>query len=211
MYNNAHRVFFLQYKTALEKLIADPQDNQQLNAYKRYLKLLYKQECYANCFKHACEATKKYLDDIYAYEWVCKIYCEFRDVSISCLKEAQQTIEHYVDALLQINPNASLGLLIRAIKHFEQKQFVAARDLLYRVQELQPKYSIALELLARVEMLIGVWGLALPIWKTIGKDNSIEYAICLSHVSSNEQQLLEAIELLKKFEPNEEVTAALAR
>ncbi|XP_014100452.2 tetratricopeptide repeat protein 37 [Bactrocera oleae] len=198
------------YKTALEKLISDPQDNQQLNAYKRYLKLLYKQKCYADCFKHACEATKNYLDDIYAYEWVCKIYCEFRDVSISCLKEAQQTIEHYVDALLQINPNASLGLLIRAIKHFEQKQCVAARDLLYRVQELQPKYSIALELLARVEMLIGVWGLALPIWKTIGKDNSIEYAICLSHVSSNEQQLLEAIELLKKFEANEEVTAALA-
>lgn len=195
----------------MEKLIADSQDDQQLNAYKRYLKLLYKQGYHANCFKYSCEAAKKYPEDIYAYEWVCKIYCEFRDVSIACLKEAQETIEHYVDTLLQLNPNASLALLIRAIKHFEQKQFVAARDLLYRVQELQPNYSIALELLARVEMLIGVWGLALPIWKTIGKDNSIEYAFCLSHVSNNEEQLLEVIELLKKFEQNEEVTAALAR
>ncbi|XP_011178747.2 tetratricopeptide repeat protein 37 [Zeugodacus cucurbitae] len=199
------------YKIALEKLIADTQDDQQLNAYKRYLKLLYKNEEYTDCFKHACEATKEYPEDIYAYEWVCKIYCEVLDLSIACLNEAQETIEHYVDALLQLNPQASLGLLIRAFKLFEKQHYVAARDLLYRVQELQPKYGVALELLARVEMLIGVWGLALPLWKAIGKDNTIEYAFCLSHVSSNEEQSLEAIELLKKFDHNEEVTTALAR
>ncbi|XP_017469147.1 PREDICTED: tetratricopeptide repeat protein 37-like [Rhagoletis zephyria] len=181
------------YKRALEELIADPKLEHHLSAYKRYLKLLYKQEDYANCIKYACEVTEMYHDDIYAYEWICKIYCEHRNVAITCLSEFSKPIEHYVDILLQLNSNASLGLLIRAIKLWEQQQFVTARDLLYRVRVLQPKYTVALELLARVEMVIGAWSLALPIWCDTGKENTIEYAVCLSHVSNDEVLLRKVV------------------
>ncbi|XP_053963021.1 tetratricopeptide repeat protein 37 [Anastrepha ludens] len=199
------------YKYALEELIADPDAEQYLNAYKRYLKLLYKKGDYTNCIKHACAVTEKYPHDIYAYEWVCKIYCECREVATECLNNQNQNIEQYVAALLQLNKNASLGLLIKAIEFYEQRQFVAARDLLYRVRELQPTYTIALELLARVEMVIGVWSMALSIWCKIGKKNSVEHALCLSHVSNEKAQLRETTEMLQKFDQNEDVMAVLAR
>uniref|UniRef100_W8BBM6 Tetratricopeptide repeat protein 37 n=1 Tax=Ceratitis capitata TaxID=7213 RepID=W8BBM6_CERCA len=199
------------YKSGLEEILADSFIDQHLDANKRYLKLLYKQEDYANCFTHACEVTTKYPNDIYAYEWVCKVYCEAREVAKACLEKTDKPIEHYVETLLQINPKASLGLLIKAIQLFENQQYVSARDLLYRVQELQPKYRVALELLARTEMLIGVWGLALPLLKMIGNDNSVEYAMCLSHLSNNEKELQETIELLQKCDKNEEITATMAR
>ncbi|XP_067630792.1 tetratricopeptide repeat protein 37 isoform X2 [Eurosta solidaginis] len=200
------------YKCALEELIANPEADQHLHACKRYLKLLYKQKEYGNCIKNACEVIKKYPNDVYAYEWVCKVYCESRELSKTYLNESRQTIEYYVDALLELNPNASLALLIRAIKLWEEQQFVSARDLLYRVQELQPKYTVALDLLAQVEMMLGAWSLALQIFCRIEKDDTIQYAVCLSHASKNERQLREAIELLQKFDQNDdEVLEALAR
>ncbi|XP_073812213.1 tetratricopeptide repeat protein 37 [Musca autumnalis] len=202
------------YKSSLEEILNDNTLDVYQSAYKRYLKLLYKRQELAKCLQHACKLVDLYPQDIYAYEWICKIYCENYDSTTTsgCLESLAQSIENYATKLAELNPQSSLAFLIQAIEKYNTEQYVAARDILYKVLVIQPNYSVAIKLLARCEMHLEAYGLAYGLWKQLSDNTNIDYAICVSHVAGDQEQLKEAVEVLKvPEEKSEDVVRALAR
>lgn len=182
-----------------------------MSACKRYIKLLFKLRDLELCLERACHLVESYPEDIYAYEWICKIYCENYDskkkISLDNLKNP---IDIYATKLLELNEKSSLGLLVKAISCYESQQYVAARELLYKVQNIQPDYNVALKLLALCEMHVEAYGLAEVLWQQLNQSDSIELAICLSY-SEEETKLKEAIKILETKDKNKEIIQALAR
>lgn len=180
-------------------------------AYKRYLKLLYKQQNLSLCLEHACKLVEQYPRDIYAYEWICKIYCEQYDKADStCLESLKEPIDTYAAQLAVLNAESSLALLINAIRHYQAEQYVAARELLYKAQAIQPNYGVMLKLLALTEMHMEAYGLALPLWQQLNDSNNVDYAICISY-GDDLEKINEAVTVLKNAEVNDETVRALAR
>ncbi|XP_061389029.1 tetratricopeptide repeat protein 37 [Musca vetustissima] len=205
------------YKSSLEELLKDNALDVYLPAYKRYLKLLYKQQDLAKCLEYACKLVDLYPQDIYAYEWICKIYCENYDCTEennNCLESLQQNIEYYATKLGELNSESSLALLIQAIEKYSAEQYVAARDILYRVLVIQPNYSVAMKLLARCEMHLEAFGLAYPLWQQLNDKTNVDYAICVSYSCVDSEILNEAVDVLKALEEKEkteDAVRALAR
>ncbi|XP_075166256.1 tetratricopeptide repeat protein 37 isoform X2 [Haematobia irritans] len=199
------------YKLCLEELINDNTIDVYLSAYKRYLKLLYKQKSLSECLEYACKLVDFYPDDIYAYEWICKIYCENYDTeNNSILEKLKQPIEVYASQLSVLNPQSGLVLLIQAIDKYKLEQYVAARDCLYKALAIQPNYSIAIHKLARTEMHLEAYGLADSLWQQLSDKTSMEYAICMSY-GDDPEKLKVAVDILNALEKSEEVVRALAR
>ncbi|XP_013109877.2 tetratricopeptide repeat protein 37 [Stomoxys calcitrans] len=199
------------YKSCLEEIISDNTLGDHLPAHKRYLKLLYKQQQLDICLANACKLVEFYPDDIYAYEWICKIYCENYDTGNSSLLEnLAQPIEVYASKLSVLNPQSGLALLIQAIDKYRAEQYVAARDCLYKVLVIQPNYSVAMRLLACTEMQLEAYGLADALWQQLSDTTSVDYAICVSY-GEDQEKLSAAVEILKAQEKSEDVVRGLAR
>lgn len=184
-----------------------------LTAFKRYIKLLYKQNDLNSCIEQAILLTEQYPNDVYALEWICKIYCENygNAQNESCIHKLRSSINDYAEKLLNLNANSGLAFLIKAFNSYEQKQYVAARTLLQKALNSQPNYEVALELLAKTEMEIGAYAMAIPLWQQLNKTEQIEYVICLSH-TQNENQLQQAVNLIQKLgDASDEWQEILAR
>ncbi|KNC22993.1 hypothetical protein FF38_07937 [Lucilia cuprina] len=199
------------YKSSLESILLDASLDVYLSAYKRFIKLLFKQNDLKLCLERACNLIDFYPEDIYAYEWICKIYCEqYNSTKNACLESLKNPIDFYASKLLELNSESSLGLLVKAIDLYNSQQFVAARELLYRIQIIQPNYEVAIKLLAFTEMQLQSYGLAENLLYQLKDNDSKELAICLSY-SDEKSKLNEAVKLLKTKEPSEEINQALAR
>lgn len=182
-----------------------------MTASKRFIKFLYKIGDLKLCVERACNLVELYPEEIYAYEWICKIYCEHYNSSRkACLDSLKNTIDFYATKLLELNENSSLGLFVKAISLYNSQQFVAARNFLYKVQNVQQNYELALQLLAFSEMQLEAYELAEKIWYQLKAHNSTELAICLSY-SEEKTKLNEAVEILKTKETSNEVNQILAR
>lgn len=192
-------------------ILEDNTTDVYLSAYKRYLKLLYKQTDLSKCLDYACKLVEKYPEDIYAYEWICKIYCEnYESENSQCLESIAQPIDSYASKLSDLNPQSGLALLILAIDKYNAEQYVAARDILYKVLIVQPNYSVAVQILARTEMHLEAYDLAITLWLQLANNTSIDYAICMSY-GEDQVKLTEAVEILKSQEKSEDSVRALAR
>lgn len=182
-----------------------------LSAYKRYIKLLFKFGDLAMCLERACNLVEFYPEDIYAYEWICKIYCEnYASDKKTCLDFLKNPIDIYASKLLELNEKSSLGLLVKAISSYESQQYVAARELLYKVQTIQSDYEVAIKLLALCEMQVEAYGLAELLWQQLKQFDSIELATCFSY-SEEDSKLKEAIKILKNKNSDKAINSVLAR
>ncbi|XP_065368368.1 tetratricopeptide repeat protein 37 [Calliphora vicina] len=199
------------YKSSLESILLDASSDVYLSASKRFIKLLFKQDDLNLCLERACNLIEFYPEDIYAYEWICKIYCEHYNFSKKdCLESLKNPIDFYATKLLELNGESSLGWLVKAIDLYNSEKFVAARDILYKVQKIQPNYEVAIKLLAFAEMQLEAYGLAEELWCQLKANDSQEHAICLSH-SEEKSKLNEAVTILKAKELTMEIKQALAR
>lgn len=182
-----------------------------MTASKRFIKFLYKIGDLTLCLDRACKLVELHPEEIYAYEWICKIYCEHYNSSRkACLDSLKTAIDVYATKLLDLNGNSSLGLFVKAIGFYNAQQFVAARDFLYKVQTVQPNYELALQLLAFSEMQLEAYEMAEKIWYQLKENSSTELAMCLSY-SEEQTKLNEAVEILKTKETSTEINQILAR
>lgn len=192
-------------------MLSDDSLDIYLSAYKRLIKLLFKLNDLKLCLDRACGLVDLHPKDIYAYEWICKIYCDhYNSSKKTCLDSLKKPIDFYATKLLELNQNSSLGLFVKAISHYNVQQFVAAREHLYKVQILQPDYKEAIKLLAFVEMHLEAYELAELLWYQLNENDSIELATCLSH-NKDKSKLAEAVKILKTKDSSEEINKALAR
>ena len=182
-----------------------------LTAHKRFLKLLYQQGDLKLCLKKACNLIDFYPEDIYAYEWICKIYCEHYNTNQKdCLGSLSKDVEFYASKLLELNEKSSLGLFVKAINLYNLQQYVASREILYKIQSLDGNNNKAIELLALTEMQLEAFGLAENLWYQLKANENTELGICLSY-SQDENKLKEALKILKNKESSLDVKHALAR
>ncbi|XP_055859258.1 tetratricopeptide repeat protein 37 [Episyrphus balteatus] len=200
------------FKSCLEVAINESDNNDpsiQLKIFQRYLKLLYKQNDLEKLLKMSDHMFNFFPEELCPLEWICMVYCENYKTNSSILSALEMPIDFYVEKLENLNPKSSLAVLIRAIKAYEFEQMVQARSLLFQVNQIQPGYKVALQLMANTEMQIGAYIIAIPIVQSLGWTK--EYGICLSH-SSCPDDLKKAIEVLEKLDHSEEdVLDSLAR
>lgn len=195
----------------MESIISDDTLDACLLAYKRLIKLLYKLGDLKLCLEQACSVVNLFTQDIYAYEWICKIFVEHYDsVKQSCLDALKNPIDFYAEKLLELNQDSSLGLFAKAIQHYQSQKFVAAREFLYKIQIVQPDYHKATKLLAMTEMQLEAYGLAELLWYQLKENESVDLAICLSY-SNDKKKINDAIDILKTKETSLPIRQALAR
>lgn len=180
-------------------------------AYKRYLKLLFKQNELTACLGHACKVIDLYPKDIYAYGWICKIYCDNyeKDQAIA-FDGLTQSVDFYASKLLDLDENSYLGLVVKAIDLYNTQQYVASRQLLRHALKEEPNYMVAVKLLACTETHLEAYGLAEDLWQRLGKEFREEYALCLSH-AQEESKLQEALHLLNEENLSPKALQATAR
>lgn len=195
----------------METILLDNSLDVYLTAYKRFLKLLYQQGDFKLCLEKACNLIDFYPEDMYAYEWICKIYCEhYNTTQKDCLNSLNKDVEFYASKLLELNEKSSLGLFVKAINLYHLQQYVAAREMLYQIQLLDGNNNNALELLALTEMQLEAYGLAEELWHKLKANDSFELALCLSY-SEDENKLQEAVKIFKTKESSVDIKHALAR
>ncbi|XP_030374099.1 tetratricopeptide repeat protein 37 [Scaptodrosophila lebanonensis] len=199
------------YKAAMEKLLAVSDGDHQILIYKRYLKWLYKEQDYVSCIRNACNMTISHPKHVYAYEWICKIYCEthWQLDNEAWQLELKQPIQSYAEILINLNENSNLGLLTKAFHMYGQDQFLGARQLALQAQKSHPTYKVTLELLARIHMQLGAYKMALLLWQELGQVHE-EYAECLSY-ETDATKLKEAVNLLENSERTVKNVKCLAR
>lgn len=196
----------------MEAILSDASNEDFLIAYKHYVRLLFNSNEQIAVLQHSNKLIDLYPNDSYAYEWICKIYCESYD-SERCstfLLNLKKPIDYYADKLCELKSNVSTALTIKAISNFQSEQFVAARNELYKVLQIHNNYLIAMKLLAMIEMKLEAYERALPLWQQLGEEYLQQYALCLSY-ALDQCQLQEAIKILNNCDRNPEITKALAR
>uniref|UniRef100_A0A1A9UF77 Tetratricopeptide repeat protein 37 n=1 Tax=Glossina austeni TaxID=7395 RepID=A0A1A9UF77_GLOAU len=199
------------YKSALEAVILDPNLQIHFSAYKRYLKLLFKRNELTACLSHACKVIDLYPKDIYAYGWICKIYCDnYEKDQFIAFDGLTQSVDFYASKLLDLNENSYLGLVVKAIDLYNAQQYVASRQLLCHALKEEPNYMVAVKLLACTETHLEAYGLAEDLWQRLGKEFREEYALCLSH-AQEESKLQEALNLLTEGNLSPKALQATAR
>uniref|UniRef100_A0A1B0BDM6 Tetratricopeptide repeat protein 37 n=1 Tax=Glossina palpalis gambiensis TaxID=67801 RepID=A0A1B0BDM6_9MUSC len=199
------------YKSALEAVILDPSLQIHFPAYKRYLKLLFKQNELTACLSHACKVIDLYPKDIYAYGWICKIYCDnYEKNQFIAFDGLTQSVDFYASKLLELNENSYLGLVVKAIDSYNTQQYVTSRQLLSHALKEEPNYMVAVKLLARTETHLEAYDLAEELWQRLGKEFREEYALCLSH-AQEESKLQEALDLLNEENLSPKALQATAR
>uniref|UniRef100_A0A1A9WAC9 Tetratricopeptide repeat protein 37 n=1 Tax=Glossina brevipalpis TaxID=37001 RepID=A0A1A9WAC9_9MUSC len=185
------------YKSALEAVMLDATLQTYLPAYKRYLKLLFKRNELTACLNHACKLVDFYPEDIYAYEWICKIYCEnYENNQFMAADNLTYPIDFYGSKLLSLNENSYLGLVVKAVGLYNTQQYVASRELLYHALKEEPNCMVAVKLLAYTETHLDAYGLAEDLWRRLGEEFREEYGLCLSQ-TQEEHKLQEALDLLR--------------
>jgi tetratricopeptide (TPR) repeat protein len=76
-------------------------------------------------------------------------------------------ISYYIDCLLAINSQSTLGLLAKALSEYEQKNYAAAKNILIRVNELQPNWGVCLKLLLHVYELLKSYSSAEIVYRQL--------------------------------------------
>lgn len=210
-----------QYKEALEVIILDRTSEMYVNAKKRYVKLLYNQREFKNCIRNAIDLIDVLPNDSYAYEWICKVYCEnFQYPELYVLDDMEGfSIDTYINKFSEISQNSILLPFVKAIECYRSQQYAQTRANLYKTLNVIPKYREAILLLAQTETQMEAYTLAKGLWLQLGDDYIQDYAICLTH-STEVDDLKKALKIFqqklkidvnKSPPPSDTIIAALSR
>lgn len=141
--------------------------------------------------------NEMYSKDSFPLEWICKIISEMETFS-----EAQSFLLHpvsiYIERLLEINPNSSVGLLAKAVLLYkEENDLIAARDILLVVYEMEPTWNRCQTLLLDIYLQLRAYDSAEFIYRQMKKkENDLRVVKALIKVNQADKAIIMCKELL---------------
>ncbi|KAB0804312.1 hypothetical protein PPYR_01282 [Photinus pyralis] len=143
--------------------------------YSEYVKTLYKNKRYSALFKVGKEMFNLYNTDLSSIKWMCQAYTELAIEQNDMCKE-QNEIEKYCDILLNLEASSSVGLGTKALFLYENKNFLAAVDLLKQVTYSRPDWS-------HMWVLLGLCYLDLHMYNNASRTSLTAQQQCNDHSS----------------------------
>lgn len=176
-----------EFLECLEVGIQDKNHLHHLDICCDYLKLLHSQKGKLEELTKAAEdMTSVYANSYIPLEWICKIYIENESFAIS--KNLKANFGIYVERLLELNPFSVLGLMASGLVKAAIGDLASARDILVKVNQLQPNWTLCLKKLAKIHQKLRAHLLGELVFRQL-KDSEADLAECLI-----EQQVREKVE-----------------
>ncbi|PSN51235.1 Tetratricopeptide repeat protein 37 [Blattella germanica] len=118
-------------ETALETVVKDPtpEDKNIQDYYKKYLRLLYKNNKKTLLLDEARNMHLLYPKSDSALEWICKVYSEHVALNLTCSKVFEDNIEGYYKKLDELNWESSLSLLAKGAYLLRKANYDPNEDL----------------------------------------------------------------------------------
>lgn len=157
-----------------------------------YFKLLYQSKRCEEIAKGAEEMAAIYPKSPIPLEWICKVYIENENFNIN--EHLKSNFGIYVERLLELNASSILGLMASSMIKFAIGDLPLARELLMKVNELQPNWTPCLRRLVLIHQRLRAFLLAELVLRQL-KDCEIELAEALIEQQS-EEKINEGLNLL---------------
>lgn len=144
--------------------------------YQNYFKLLHQKGRLDELVRAAEEMTTVYGNNSIPLEWICKVYIENEsNVSFKINEILKSNFGIYVERLLELNANSVLGLTASAFVKYAIGDLTTSRDILNKVNQLQPNWQTCLRKLASIHCRLRAFLLAELTLKQL-KDKSLTLA-----------------------------------
>lgn len=189
-----HRDEFLE---CLEVGIKDRNHLYHVDICQFYFKILYQKERLSELVKAAEEMTTIYSTNVIPLEWICKVYIETENKDFKISEYLKSNFGIYVEKLLEINPNSILGLTASALVKYTIGDLTGSREILIKVNELQPNWSICLKKLAAIHERFRAYLLAELIYRQL-KNSELKLAEMLIEQQETDK-VLEGIQICKQL------------
>jgi len=187
-----HKDEFLE---CLEVGIQDRNHLYHVDIYQYYFKILNQKERFGELVKAAEEMTTIYSNNVIPLEWICKVYMDNENKEFKISENLKLNFGIYVERLLEINPNSVLGLTASALVKYAIGDLAGSRDILIRVNELQPNWSLCLKRLATIHQRFRAYLLAELVYRQL-KNVDISLAEMLIE-QQEKNKVNEGIEICK--------------
>lgn len=187
-----HKDEFLE---CLEVGIQDRNHLYHVDIYQYYFKILNQKERFGELVKAAEEMTTIYSTNIIPLEWICKVYIDNENKEFKISENLKSNFGIYVERLLEINPNSVLGLTASALVKYAIGDLSGSRDILIKVNELQPNWSLCLKRLATIYQRFRAYLLAELVYRQL-KNVDISLAEMLIE-QQEKNKVIEGIEICK--------------
>jgi superkiller protein 3 len=180
----------------LEVGISDVNHMYHVDIYTHYFKILHHKQRFNDLVKAAEEMTTIYSNNVIPLEWICKVYIENdNNESFKINESLKNNFGSYVEKLLEINSNSILALTASAFTKFAIGDFVGSRDILNRVNELQPNWSIILRKLSQIHRRFRAFLLAELVLRQL---KNVEHELAEALIEQQvEEKILEGIDICK--------------
>lgn len=187
-----HKDEFLE---CLEVGIQDRNHLYHVDIYQYYFKILYQKERFDELVKAAEEMTTIYSNNVIPLEWICKVYIDNENKEFKISENLKSNFGIYVERLLEINPNSVLGLTASALVKYAIGDLAGSRDILIRVNELQPNWSLCLKRLATIHQRFRAYLLAELVYRQLKNvDISLAEMLIEQHETN---KVIEGMEICK--------------
>ncbi|KAG5677413.1 hypothetical protein PVAND_007171 [Polypedilum vanderplanki] len=198
----AFEKFSDEFLECLEVGIKDKNHVYHVDIYQSYFKVLHQKQRFIELVKAAEEMVEMYPSSVIPLEWICKMYIENENNQSFQINEClKSNFGIYVERLLEINPNSVLGLSASALIKFSIGDMASSRDILLKINQLQPNWSTCLKKLAITHQKLRAYLLAELVYRKL-KNVDLELAEMLIE-QMIEGKVKEGIILCEKMMKNE--------
>lgn len=135
--------------------------------FKRYLKLLHRLKMYEKLVEKAALMNRKFQNDIYPLEWICKAYADNLVTETQMQALLNKPLSTTFEEAIQLNPSSALAMVARGILHYRSGELKEAETMLKKVDTIQPNWDICLKVLAEIYCLQKAYGLAESIYRQL--------------------------------------------
>lgn len=187
-----------EFLECLEIGIEDRNHLYHIDIYQNYFKLLHEKQRLEQLIKSAEDMTAIYSNNVIPLEWICKVYIDNENNSSFKINEVlKSNFGIYVEHLLEINSSSVLGLTASALVKFAIGDLAGSRDILLKVNQLQPNWSTCLRKLATIHKRFRAFLLAELVYRKL-KNVDLELAEMLIE-QQLEDKVKEGIEICEKM------------
>lgn len=165
-----------EFLECLEVGIQDKSHVYHVDIYQHFFKILHQKRRLVELVKAAEDMTLVYGNNCIPLEWICKVYIENEaNESFKINENLKSNFGIYVELLLEINANSVLGLTASAFVKYSIGDLTASRDILVKVNHLQPNWQTCLRKLSLIHYRLRSFLLAEVVLKQL-KDKSLMMA-----------------------------------
>ncbi|XP_030763307.1 tetratricopeptide repeat protein 37 [Sitophilus oryzae] len=106
--------------------------------FSNFLAILYKEKSYIKTLDTAIEMNKLYPTNIVSFYWICKIYNQLWIEENPDVNKYEDKIEEYVENVLKLEQDNSMGLFTSAIFSLKTNKYLEAKEKLFKVTNKSP-------------------------------------------------------------------------